>query len=96
MELGVNGTEGVEGLEESCGAGTYSFFMICIRLIEGDSISTIGFRFFGVTGIGELLAITPNGSGLESGGASALMMSSLELGVLVGLGMRCGGGGAGA
>lgn len=61
-----------------------------MRLTEGDCISTTGFRFLGVTGTGELLAITPNGSGLESGGTSTLTretMSSFELGVLIGLAM---------
>jgi hypothetical protein len=75
--LGVVGTE--EGVEESWR-----------RLIEGDSISTAGFLFLGVTGTGELCAMTESGSGLDSGGA--MMWAALDTGVLAGLGMRGGGG----
>jgi len=59
-----------------------------MRFTKGDWISTTGLRFLGVTGTGELLAIIPNGSGLESGEASALTRAtSFELGVWIGLAM---------
>lgn len=68
LELGVLGTDGIED-GERCWGCTYSLRITCIRLKEGDSISTTGFRLRGVIGIGELFAMTDNGSGLESGGA---------------------------
>lgn len=85
LELGVLVTEDVEDLD-TIGASTYSFRNVCIRLIEGEAISTTGFRLRGVTGTGELLAMTDNGSGLESGGLlMGLAAMTFLAGVLMGL-----------
>jgi hypothetical protein len=41
--------------------------MECMRLIEGDSISTTGFLFFGVTANSAVYSWMVSGSGLSSG-----------------------------
>lgn len=92
LELGVFVAEEVEDLENA-GASTYSFRNVCMRLIEGDAISTTGFRLRGVTGTGELLAITDNGSGLELGGplvgeAEATLVAGVLIGLVEGGGIR--------
>lgn len=97
LELGVVGTE--EGVEDEwcLGGSMYPFRITCKRLMEGDPISTTGFLFLGVIGIGELFAMTARGSGLESGGAlTGEALATLDTGVFVGLAMRGGGGGGGA
>lgn len=40
---------------------------ICMRLKDGDSIKTTGFRFLGVTEVAEALDCRARGSGLSSG-----------------------------
>lgn len=65
--LGVSGTGAGRGVTFT---GDGSALNDCMRLIDGDSISTMGLRFFGVTDTDEASEQSARGSGLDSGRAS--------------------------